>query len=102
MTSGFNVSGLAAPQAGRYLLTFRAKADDVRTFVVNLGRNGNGDNNWASYGRVTAAAGPEWVIYSFELPNVPQGSAALLDFNFGNAGTAAVTVDSVKLVRLTQ
>ncbi|WP_437578736.1 carbohydrate binding domain-containing protein [Sorangium sp. So ce887] len=90
------------PQAGRYLLTFRAKADDVRTFVVNLGRNGNGDNNWASYGRVTAAAGPEWVIYSFELPNVPQDSAAFLDFNVGNAGTAAVTVDSVKLVRLAQ
>ncbi|WP_437785638.1 carbohydrate binding domain-containing protein [Sorangium sp. So ce1097] len=89
------------PQAGRYLLTFRAKADNVRTFVVNLGRNGNSDNNWASYGRVTAAAGPEWVIYSFELPNVPQDSAAFLDFNVGNAGTAAVTVDSVKLVRLT-
>ncbi|AUX35388.1 MULTISPECIES: carbohydrate binding domain-containing protein [Sorangium] len=90
------------PQAGRYLLTFRAKADDVRTFVVNLGRNGNSDNNWASYGRVTAAAGPAWVIYSFELPNVPQDSAAFLDFNVGNAGTAAVTVDSVKLVRLAQ
>ncbi|WP_437606169.1 carbohydrate binding domain-containing protein [Sorangium sp. So ce834] len=90
------------PQAGRYLLTFRAKADDVRTFVVNLGRNGNSDNNWASYGRVTAAAGPAWVIYSFELPNIPQDSAALLDFNVGNAGTAAVTVDSVKLVRLAQ
>lgn len=89
------------PQAGSYLLTFRAKADNVRTFVVNLGRNGNSDNNWASYGRVTAAAGPEWVIYSFELPNVPQDSAAFLDFNVGNAGTAAVTVDSVKLVRLT-
>ncbi|HTN86929.1 MAG TPA: carbohydrate binding domain-containing protein [Sorangium sp.] len=89
------------PQAGRYLLTFRAKADDVRTFVVNLGRNGNSDNNWASYGRVTAAAGPQWIIYSFELPSVPQDSAALLDFNVGNAGTAAVTVDSVKLVRLT-
>ncbi|WP_437308715.1 carbohydrate binding domain-containing protein [Sorangium sp. So ce388] len=88
------------PQAGRYLLTFRAKADDVRTFVVNLGRNGNSDNNWASYGRVTAAAGPQWVIYSFELPSVPQDSAAFLDFNVGNAGTAAVTVDSVKLVRL--
>ncbi|WP_433933960.1 carbohydrate binding domain-containing protein [Sorangium cellulosum] len=90
------------PQAGRYLLTFRAKADDVRTFVVNLGRNGNSDNNWASYGRVTAAAGPEWVIYSFELPSVPQDPAAFLDFNVGNAGTAAVTVDSVKLVRLAQ
>ncbi|WP_437569365.1 carbohydrate binding domain-containing protein [Sorangium sp. So ce542] len=89
-------------QAGRYLLTFRAKADDVRTFVVNLGRNGNSDNNWASYGRVTAAAGPAWVVYAFELPNVPQDSAALLDFNVGNAGTAAVTVDSVKLVRLAQ
>ncbi|WP_437681503.1 carbohydrate binding domain-containing protein [Sorangium sp. So ce131] len=87
-------------QAGRYLLTFRAKADDVRTFVVNLGRNGSSDNNWASYGRVTPAAGPAWVSYSFELPNVPQDSAAFLDFNFGNAGTAAVTVDSVKLVRL--
>ncbi|WP_437334080.1 carbohydrate binding domain-containing protein [Sorangium sp. So ce394] len=89
-------------QAGRYLLTFRAKADDVRTFVVNLGRNGNSDNNWASYGRVTAAAGPAWVVYAFELPNVPQDSAALLDINVGNAGTAAVTVDSVKLVRLAQ
>ncbi|WP_437666995.1 carbohydrate binding domain-containing protein [Sorangium sp. So ce1182] len=88
------------PQAGSYRLTFRAKADDVRTFVVNLGRNGNTDNNWASYGRVTAAAGPQWVIYSFELPSVPQDAAAFLDFNVGNAGTAAVTVDSVKLVRL--
>ncbi|WP_437625645.1 carbohydrate binding domain-containing protein [Sorangium sp. So ce1151] len=88
------------PQAGSYRLTFRAKADDVRTFVVNLGRNGNADNNWASYGRVTAAAGPQWVIYSFELPSVPQDAAAFLDFNVGNAGTAAVTVDSVKLVRL--
>ncbi|MFZ5891198.1 MAG: carbohydrate binding domain-containing protein [Myxococcota bacterium] len=87
-------------QAGRYQLSFRAKADAVRSFVVNLGRDGNRDNNWASYGRVTASAGPEWVIYSFEFANVPQDSAAFLDFNVGNAGTAAITLDSVKLVRL--
>lgn len=89
-------------QAGKYRLTFRAKADAVRTFIVNLGRNGNADNNWASYGRVTAAAGPDWVIYSFDLPNVPQDSAALLDFNVGNQGNVAVTIDSVKLVKLAQ
>jgi Carbohydrate binding domain len=87
-------------QAGNYRLTFRAKADAARSFVVNLGRNGNADNGWTSYGRVTAAAGPQWVIYSFDLPSVPQDQAAYLDFNVGNSGTAAVTLDSVKLVRL--
>lgn len=86
-------------QSGRYTLTFRAKADNYRSFVVNLGRNGNSDNQWTSYGRITATAGPDWVTYSFELPNVPQDPAAFLDLNVGNAGTAAVTFDSVKLVR---
>ncbi|RYZ08455.1 MAG: hypothetical protein EOO73_08395 [Myxococcales bacterium] len=87
-------------QAGNYRLSFRAKADAVRSFVVNLGRNGSADNNWASYGRVTAAAGPQWVIYSFDLPSVPQDSAAYLDFNVGNGGAVGVTLDSVKLLRL--
>lgn len=87
-------------QSGNYRLSFRAKADAMRNLVVNLGRNGSADNNWASYGRVTAAAGPQWVIYSFDLPNVPQDSAAYLDFNVGNAGAVAVTLDSVKLIRL--
>lgn len=86
-------------QSGRYTLTFRAKADSYRQFVVNLGRNGSRDNQWTSYGRVTATASPDWVTYSFELNNVPQDPAAFLDLNVGNAGTAAVTFDSVKLVR---
>lgn len=91
---------VALAQAGNYRLTFRAKADAVRSFVVNLGRNGSSDNNWISYGRVSAAAGPDWVIYSFDLANVPQDPAAFLDFNVGNQGAVAVTIDSVKL-RLT-
>lgn len=86
-------------QSGTYTLTFRAKADNFRSFVVNLGRNGASDNRWTSYGRITATAGPEWVTYVFDLPNIPQDSGAFLDFNVGNAGTAAVTFDSVKLVR---
>ena len=88
---------VALAQSGTYRLTFRAKADAVRSFVVNLGRNGSSDNRWTSYGRVSAAAGPDWVIYSFDLPNIPQDPAAYLDFNVGNQGAVAVTIDSVKL-----
>ncbi len=87
-------------QSGTYRLSFRAKADNYRSFVVNLGRNGNGDNNWASYGRITASAGPDWVVYSYDLSGVPADAAALLDFNVGNAGTGGITFDSVKLVRV--
>jgi hypothetical protein len=87
-------------QAGTYRLSFRAKADNYRSFVVNLGRNGNGDNNWASYGRVTASAGPDWVVYSYDLTGVPVDAGALLDFNVGNGGTGGITFDSVKLVRV--
>lgn len=84
-------------QAVDYVLTFRAKADNNRSFVVNVGHNGNQDNNWQSYGRVTVSATTEWTEYSYEFRGVPMDANAFLDFNFGNAGTSAVTLDSVKL-----
>ncbi|HMU68334.1 MAG TPA: carbohydrate binding domain-containing protein, partial [Cellvibrionaceae bacterium] len=87
-------------QAVNYVLTFRAKADNNRGFVVNIGHNGNQDNNWQSYGRVNVSATTEWTEYSYEFSGVPMDANAFLDFNFGNAGTSAVTIDSVKLKAL--
>lgn len=87
-------------QAVNYVLTFRAKADSNRGFVVNIGHNGNQDNNWQSYGRVNVSATTEWTEYSYEFSGVPMDANALLDFNFGNAGTSAVTIDGVKLKAL--
>lgn len=87
-------------QAVNYVLTFRAKADSNRGFVVNIGHNGNQDNNWQSYGRVNVSATNEWAEYSYEFSGVPMDANAFLDFNFGNAGTSAVTIDGVKLKAL--
>jgi hypothetical protein len=84
-------------QAVRYKLTFRAKADANRNFVVNIGHNGNQDNNWQSYARVTPFATTNWTDFSYEV-QVPMDANAFLDFNFGNAGTSAVTIDGVSLV----
>jgi hypothetical protein len=83
-------------QAVRYKLSFRAKADSNRGFVVNIGHNGNQDNNWQSYGRVYPYATTSWADYSYEF-QVPMDANAFLDFNVGNAGTSAVTIDSVSL-----
>jgi hypothetical protein len=87
-------------QAVDYVLTFRAKADSNRSFVVNIGHNGNQDNNWQSYGRVDVNATTEWTEYSYEFRGLPMDANSLLDFNLGNAGTSAVTIDSVKLKAL--
>ncbi|MES2823413.1 MAG: carbohydrate binding domain-containing protein [Pseudomonadota bacterium] len=83
-------------QAVRYKLTFRAKADANRSFVVNIGHNGNQDNNWQSYGRENVYATTSWTDYSYEF-QVPMDANAFLDFNLGNAGTSAVTIDGVSL-----
>jgi len=83
-------------QAVRYKLSFRAKADSNRGFVVNIGHNGNQDNNWQSYARVTPYATTNWTDFSYEV-QVPMDANAFLDFNVGNAGTSAVTIDSVSL-----
>ena len=86
-------------QAVQYKLTFRAKADANRGFVVNIGHNGNQDNNWQSHARVYPYATTEWTDYSYEV-QVPMDANAFLDFNVGNAGTSAVTIDSVSLKAL--
>ena len=83
-------------QAVKYKLTFRAKADANRSFVVNIGHNGNQDNNWQSYGRENVYATTNWTDYSYEF-QMPMDANAFLDFNVGNAGTSAVTIDSVSL-----
>ncbi|MET0356393.1 MAG: carbohydrate binding domain-containing protein, partial [Cellvibrio sp.] len=86
-------------QAVKYKLSFRAKADSNRSFVVNIGHNGNQDNNWQSYGRETVYATTNWTEYSYEF-QMPMDSNAFLDFNFGNAGTSAVTIDGVSLTSI--
>ncbi|HEY6528426.1 MAG TPA: carbohydrate binding domain-containing protein [Cellvibrionaceae bacterium] len=78
---------------------FRAKADSNRVFVVNIGHNGNQDNNWQSYGRENVSATTDWTEYSYEF-QTPMDANAFLDFNVGNAGTSAVTIDSVSLIAI--
>ncbi|RYZ79834.1 MAG: hypothetical protein EOO68_38250, partial [Moraxellaceae bacterium] len=86
-------------QAVKYKLSFRAKADSNRVFVVNIGHNGNQDNNWQSYGRENVSATTSWTEYSYEF-QTPMDANAFLDFNVGNAGTSAVTIDSVSLIAI--
>lgn len=86
--------------AGAYRLQFRAKSTTFRDITVNLGHNGNADNNWASYGQQTFRLNPDWTHYQFDFYGVPQDTNAFLDFNLGNAGTAAVTIDGISLTPL--
>lgn len=85
--------------SGTYKLRFRAKADNYRSLTVNLGHNGNQDNNWVSYGQTTFTPGPEWNEFTFEFNGVPADANAFLDFNLGNAGTTGVSIDGVKLTK---
>ena len=82
---------------GAYQLRFRARADSYRDITVNIGHNGNQDNNWQSHGQTTFHPGPQWTEFTYEFYGVPEDANAFLDFNFGNAGTAAVTIDGVSL-----
>src|SRR5690606_13959070 len=47
-------------EGGAYQLRFRARADSYRDITVNIGHNGNQDNNWQSYGQTTFHPGPQW------------------------------------------
>lgn len=87
-------------EGGTYALRFRARADSYRDVTVNIGHNGNQDNNWQSYGQTTFHPGPQWTEFSYEFYGVPEDANAFLDFNLGNAGTAAVTIDGVSLTPL--
>ena len=87
-------------EGGTYQLRFRAKADNFRDVVVNIGHNGNQDNNWQSYGQTLFRPGPEWTQYIYEFYGVPSDANAFLDFNFGNAGTTGITLDGVSLAPL--
>lgn len=87
-------------EGGIYQLRFRAKADNFRDVVVNIGHNGNQDNNWQSYGQTLFRPGPEWTQYIYEFYGVPSDANAFLDFNFGNAGTTGITIDGVSLAPL--
>ncbi len=86
--------------SGTYKLTFLAKADTYRSITVNLGHNGNQDNNWVSYGQTTFSPGPQWTEFTFEFNGIPADTNAFLDFNLGNAGTTGVSIDGVKLSKL--
>lgn len=82
---------------GTYELGFRARADSYRDITVNIGHNGNQDNNWVSYGQTTFRPGPQWEEYTYEFNGVPSDADSFLDFNLGNAGTARVTIDGISL-----
>ncbi len=83
--------------AGTYKLRFKARADFPRSLVVNLGHNGSADNNWQSYGRVIVDLSTEMKTFELPLYGIPTDVNAVLDFNMGNVGTAAVTLDGVYL-----
>lgn len=87
-------------EGGVYQLRFRAKADNYRSVTANIGHNGNQDNNWVSYGQTSFNVGPQWTEYSYEFYGVPSDANAFLDFNLGNAGTSAITIDGVSLTSL--
>jgi hypothetical protein len=87
-------------EGGVYQLRFRARADSFRSVTVNIGHNGNQDNNWVSYGQTSFSVGPQWEDYSYEFYGVPSDANAFLDINLGNAGTSAVTIDGVSLTSL--
>ena len=87
-------------EGSTYQLRFRARADNFRDVVVNIGHNGNQDNNWQSYGQTLFRPGPEWTQYIYEFYGVPSDANAFLDFNFGNAGTTGITIDGVSLAPL--
>jgi hypothetical protein len=87
-------------EGGTYQLQFRAKADNFRDVTVNIGHNGNQDNNWQSYGQTLFRPGPEWTQYIYEFYGVPSDANAFLDFNFGNAGTTGITIDGISLAPL--
>ena len=91
---------LTAGASATYQLRFRAKAPNFRDLTVNIGHNGNQDNNWVSYGRTTFRPGPEWTTYIYEFYGVPSDANAFLDFNLGAAGTTGITIDSVSLTPL--
>ena len=86
------------PATQNYQLTFRAKADNFRKMVVNIGHDGSQDNNWQSYGRVIVSPGPEWVSYTYDFASLPADAKAVLDFNLGDASTYGVMIDSVSLL----
>ncbi len=83
--------------AGTYKLRFKARADFPRSLVVNLGHNGSADNNWQSYGRVIVDLSTDLKTFELPLYGIPTDVNAVLDFNMGNVGTAAVTLDGVYL-----
>lgn len=85
---------------GTYQVQFRAKSTTFRDITVNLGHNGNADNNWVSYGQQGFRLNPDWTHYQFEFYGVPADLNAFLDFNLGNAGTAGVTLDGISLTPL--
>lgn len=85
--------------AGTYTLRFKARADAARSIVVNLGHNGNSDNNWQSYAQKIVNLTTSMQTFTYTLSGIPKDINAFLDFNLGNAGNAAVTIDEVYLSR---
>jgi hypothetical protein len=90
-------TSVSLPSAGNYRLSFKAKADAPRSVEISLGHNGSQDGNWRSHHLRSVQLTPQMQTFEFVLPNTPQDINAVLDFNLGNAGTSAVTLDSVKL-----
>jgi hypothetical protein len=88
---------VALPATQDYQLSFRAKADNARAITVNLGHNGSQDNNWQSYSREVVSLDTEWATYTYTFASVPADANAVLDFNLGDEGNDAVTIDSVSL-----
>ncbi|HEY6529054.1 MAG TPA: carbohydrate binding domain-containing protein [Cellvibrionaceae bacterium] len=93
-------TAVSLPAAQTYNVQFRAKSDGFRQFTVNLGHNGNQDNNWLSYGSSLVSTNTEWAQYSVNF-TAPADVNAYLDLNFGNQGTLGVTVDGVSLTPVT-
>jgi hypothetical protein len=82
-------------KTGSYMLSFKAKATAARSLEVSLGRNGG---TYANYAVQSIPLTTSMQYFSYQLDNIPIDSAARLDFNFGKAGTAQVTVDEVSLI----
>lgn len=82
-------------KSGSYILSFKARATAARNLEISLGRNGGA---YANYAVKSIPLTTSMQYFSYQLDNIPVDSAARLDFNFGRAGTAQVTVDEVSLI----